>query len=156
MLIACSHILYDDLPLAVNAVNLWYVTGEFFGFMLSPVPFEAVTCSAKVAGSCVNKLPLDLTVGVTLWHCLAYSLKPIDLIHHVPSLLVCALGIFYPWGTSLNAACFIFMGLPGRFPRTALAHTMVHTSSAERMPSESTWLGCSPEHARCLATRRRH
>jgi len=103
---------YFALHVVVNAVNIYFAWGDFVATMLSPMIGATHSC-ATGASACCNKVALDITVGVTLWHSLAYALKPIDVIHHIPSLVVCGVGILFPWGPSLNAASIIFMGIPG-------------------------------------------
>ena len=104
---------YFVLHVAVNAVNIYFTWSDFTFTMLNPAVAGTHSCAAASGAVCCNKVALDLTVGVTLWHSLAYALKPIDLIHHIPSLIVCGMGILFPWGPSLNAAAIIFMGVPG-------------------------------------------
>ena len=69
-------------------------------------PFDSNSCA--LAGTpCANKLAMDLTMGLHLWHSLAYALKPIDWIHHIPAHAVCSVGICLAWGPVL------LMGIPG-------------------------------------------
>ena len=41
-------------------------------------PFDSNSC-ALADTPCANKFAMDLTMGIHLWHSLAYSLKPIDV-----------------------------------------------------------------------------
>ena len=102
---------YFALHVAVNIVTTYFAFKDFLFVLTSPNPFSTNSC-ANAGIACSNKLPLDLTVGIHLWHSLAYALKPIDWVHHIPAHLVCAVGILFPWGPSMNALCIILMGVP--------------------------------------------
>ncbi len=82
---------YFALHTFVNVLTTWYSVADFMTVMRSANPYETNTCVA--AGSpCANKVALDVTIGIHLWHTLAYSLKPIDLVHHIPAHIVCGIG----------------------------------------------------------------
>ena len=103
---------YFVLHVAVNCVTVYHTWGDFVHFFTSSDPFSLNSCS--VSGThCANKLALDLTVGIHLWHSLAYALKPIDWVHHLPAHVVGACGILFPFGPVLNAVCVMLMGIPG-------------------------------------------
>ena len=134
---------YFALHVAVNAVNIFFTTDDFKTTLLSPRILEMHSCMAD-GTPCCNKLPLDLTVGITLWHSLAYALKPIDWVHHVPALAVCAIGVLFPWGPSLNAACFIYMGLPGGIDYLLLVFVYVGRDTNSRLCGLSLGCVCDP------------
>lgn len=103
---------YFVLHVAVNVVTVYHTWGDFVHFFTSASPYDLNSCA--VAGThCANKLALDLTVGIHLWHSLAYALKPIDWVHHLPAHIVGACGIIFPFGPVLNATCVLLMGVPG-------------------------------------------
>lgn len=103
---------YFALHTMVNAIMIYFVSNDLILMLSAKNPYDTVSCTRE-GTPCVNKLPLDLTVGIHLWHSLAYALKPIDWVHHIPSYVVCALGICLPFGPVLNASVFALMGLPG-------------------------------------------
>ena len=58
----CIYYAWHDLPLTLSFAN----------------PFDSNSC-ALADTPCANKFAMDLTMGIHLWHSLAYSLKPIDV-----------------------------------------------------------------------------
>jgi hypothetical protein len=103
---------YFALHVAVNCVTITYSFQDFFQTLVHPEHFK--TCSCFHGNSpCCNKVTVCITFGIHLWHSLAYALKPIDWIHHIPAHIICLIGIFSPMGPAFNAVCLVLMGVPG-------------------------------------------
>ena len=103
---------YFALHTLVNALIIAYVWRDTVYVLTCPNLYETNSC-AHAGTPCANKLALDLTIAIHLWHAFAYALKPIDWIHHIPAYVVCAMGIVTPQGPVLNLSMFALMGLPG-------------------------------------------
>lgn len=103
---------YFALHVMVNAINVCFGWSDFAATFSTANPFEMNTC-VRAGIPCANKVAMAMSNGIHLWHCLAYKLSPIDVVHHVPTIIVCLLGLFMPWGPALNVNTVVFMGIPG-------------------------------------------
>ena len=103
---------YFALHTMVNSAVVYFSWTEGMAAVRNPNPYNINTCVLP-DHPCSNKLALDLTIAVHLWHALAYALKPIDWIHHIPSYIICGIGIYYPYGYINSVALLILMGVPG-------------------------------------------
>ena len=103
---------YFALHTMVNAAVVYFSWAEGLEAARVSNPYDINTC-VVASHPCSNKLALDLTIAVHLWHALAYALKPIDWIHHVPSYIICGIGIYYPYGFINSVGLLILMGVPG-------------------------------------------
>ena len=106
---------YFALHVIVNGITVWFAyqdTLDTFFIKHPKSPLDQNTCCTE-GTKCANRMAIALSIGLHSWHMLAYKLAPIDLVHHVPTQVVCILGIFLPWGPALNVNSMIFMGLPG-------------------------------------------
>ena len=85
-------------------------------------------------------------MGIHLWHSLAYALKPIDWIHHLPAHLVCTIGITLAWGPVLNLSTIVLMGIPGGIDYALLTLTklgMLHPRVEKDINQTlNVWLRC--------------
>lgn len=103
---------YFALHVMINATIVCFTWRDALLTLSFANPLEANSC--VLAGTpCANKFSMDLTMGLHLWHSLAYALKPIDWIHHIPAHVVCSVGIFLAWGPVLNLSIIVLMGIPG-------------------------------------------
>ena len=100
------------LHFAVNAACVAFAWRDALATLVTANPFEANLCG-RTGTSCSNKVPLNLTAAMHLWYSFAYASRLIDWVHHIPSHVVCAIGIIYPWGPVLNFSIIILMGVPG-------------------------------------------
>ena len=65
-------------------------------------------------GFCASKQPSIITNALHLYHLAFFSMKPIDLIHHIPAILVVCGSHWYAYGPVWNAQVFLaLMGIPG-------------------------------------------
>ena len=97
----------------VNAIiAIWSASDAFYLFSM-PNPYVSTTCVAEGV-PCAWHAPLCLSLGLHVWHGLAYPLKPIDLIHHVPNWTLTSMCIYYQWGPMQGFSLFwALMGIPG-------------------------------------------
>lgn len=92
---------YFALHVAVNLVTSPFALRDFATTFTNPTPFAMASC-ANAGTPCAAKLTVDLAMGIHLWHGLAYSLKPIDWVHHIPAHVVCLIGLFFPTVTAIR------------------------------------------------------
>lgn len=108
---------YFALHAAVNITNVLLAKNDVIAVLTSPNPLALNTCSP----TCASKAPLLLTMALHVWHVLAYRLKQIDCVHHVPTIAVCSIALFMDYGPVFNLNAAISMGLPGALDYAALA-----------------------------------
>ena len=136
---------YFALHVTVNLITIAFSWQDALFTLLAANPYETNSCS--FAGTpCASKVGLDLTVGIHLWHALAYALKPIDWIHHLPTYVVCAIGLYVPFGPGLNFALLALMGVPGGIDylllvlvKLGLLNPLVEKSANQSL---NVWLRC--------------
>ena len=129
----------------VNAFCIVFAWKDFPRTLMFPNPFDSNSCA--LAGTpCANKFAMDLTMGIHLWHSLAYSLKPIDWIHHLPAHAVCLIGICAAFGPVLNFSIIALMGIPGGIDYALLTATklgMVHPRVEKDLNQTlNVWIRC--------------
>jgi hypothetical protein len=136
---------YFALHTAINTACVCFAWRDFVSTLTFANPFESNSCALK-GTSCANKFAMDLTMGIHLWHSLAYSLKPIDWVHHIPAHAVCLIGICLAWGPVLNFSIMALMGVPGGIDYGLLTATklgMLHPSVEKNInQSLNVWLRC--------------
>ena len=97
----------------------------------------------------------DLTIAHHLWHSLAYALKPIDLIHHIPSIFICVICLSFGWGPVLNIQILFLMGIPGGidyFLLTLIKLKLLHPRVEKNInQSLNVWIRCPGAMAFALA-----
>ena len=136
---------YFALHTAINTVVICFSWRDAISTLGFANPFDTNSC--VLAGTpCANKLSMDLTMGIHLWHSLAYALKPIDWIHHLPAHLVCTIGITLAWGPVLNLSTIVLMGIPGGIDYALLTLTklgMLHPRVEKDINQTlNVWLRC--------------
>ena len=136
---------YFALHTAINMVCVAFTWRDAILALSFANPFDSNSCVLP-GTPCANKLSMDLTMGIHLWHSLAYALKPIDWIHHLPAHAVCAIGIFLAWGPVLNLSIIVLMGIPGGIDYALLTATklgLLHPSVEKNLnQSLNVWLRC--------------
>ena len=104
---------YFAFHVVVNAIIISWGFSDALSVVLMANPLESNTCVQSSACSS-PKAPMAMTLAATVWHSVAYALKPIDIVHHVPTLVVTSVVLFFPWGGVMNfGLVFAFMGFPG-------------------------------------------
>ena len=48
---------------------------------------------------CANQIPNVLTTALHMYHMWMFTMKPIDLIHHIPAFIAAFFNMMYPTGT---------------------------------------------------------
>jgi hypothetical protein len=106
---------YFAMHVVLNALIIAASLHDALRFFAFGNPLDANTCfGASGALACGSKVGIGLTFAVHIWHCFAFEVKGIDIIHHVPSFFACAHGLHYGWGPALNfTLVFTLMGVPG-------------------------------------------
>lgn len=104
---------YFALHTVVNVVICVFAAPDALRTLFAENPYDTNTCVA-VGSTCAALVTIDLTIALHVWHALAYALKPIDWVHHLPTYLVCLVALAFPWGPVLNFVLFFaLMGIPG-------------------------------------------
>jgi hypothetical protein len=97
----------------VNAIIVAWSARDAFGFFSLPNAYLGCTCVSEGV-RCASHAPLCLSLALHVWHGLAYPLKPIDWVHHVPNWTLTAMCIYYQWGPMQGFSLFwALMGVPG-------------------------------------------
>jgi hypothetical protein len=97
----------------VNGAIVGMTAQQAFALFFMKNPYESCTC-VKDDVPCAAHAPLCLSLGLHLWHGLAYPLKPIDWVHHLPNWGFTTAVIYYSWGPMQGFSLFwALMGVPG-------------------------------------------
>eukprot|EP00035_Acanthoeca_spectabilis_P011913 m.210295 g.210295 ORF g.210295 m.210295 type:complete len:198 (-) comp15479_c0_seq18:371-964(-) len=100
---------YFALHTWVNMVIVLCSIRDSYRLLLSPN--RGVFCD----GGCSNQIPNALTVALHLYHMMVWTMKSIDLIHHIPALTAAVLNAVYPTGPIQNFTFLFIMGIPGGY-----------------------------------------
>lgn len=84
-----------------------------YGVELLANPSRSMFCNAE--GICSNQLPNVLTAALHFYHMWMFTLKPIDLIHHIPAFVASFFNMVYPTGPIQNFTFLFIMGIPGGY-----------------------------------------
>ena len=103
---------YFALHVIVNVACCAFAWDDALAGFRMGNPYGTITCTAS-GSRCANWVAVDLTIAHHVWHSLAYALKPIDLVHHIPSIAVCLVCLPFGWGPVLNIQILFLMGIPG-------------------------------------------
>ena len=95
---------YFVLHVCTNTINTIMDTRDTITFLGDPA--RSSTCTTH---GCASKIPATLTSAVHLWHIMRYykKLKPIDVTHHVPALIITFMAKYYAYGPAFNANNFV-------------------------------------------------
>jgi hypothetical protein len=134
-------------PLAVCTL---YALPDAYATVVAESPYATASC-VPAGSACANKMALVITIAHHLWHSLAYALKPIDLIHHVPGISICVFSLPFAWGPVLNLATLFLMGIPGGIDYallTAIKLKALHPRVEKDInQSLNVWIRCPGAHA---------
>eukprot|EP00041_Stephanoeca_diplocostata_P029959 m.893878 g.893878 ORF g.893878 m.893878 type:complete len:284 (-) comp23663_c3_seq3:266-1117(-) len=100
---------YFALHTWVNIVIVWVAFP--YAIELLKNPSRGIFCD----NGCANQLPNVLTTALHLYHIWMYTMKPIDLIHHIPAFFGSFLNMLYPTGPIQNFTFLFMMGIPGGY-----------------------------------------
>ena len=136
----------------------WCAVDAFAVFSFSNV-FLASTCETEGV-PCSRHAPLCLSLGLHIWHGLAYPLKPIDWIHHIPNWTLTALCIYYQWGPMQGFSLFwALMGIPGMIDYAMLVGVKQGWLASGARPhrgSKRALKGLCSLHCSCVMCMRAH
>lgn len=76
-------------------------------------PSRGMFCDTEKG--CANQLPNVLTTALHLYHMWMFTMKPIDLIHHIPAFIAAFFNMMYPTGPIQNFTFLFIMGIPGGY-----------------------------------------
>ena len=78
---------YFAMHVVLNGLIIGVSLHDALRFYSFTNPLDANTCfGASAALPCNNNVGIALTFAVHIWHCFAFEVKGIDIIHHVPSV----------------------------------------------------------------------
>lgn len=100
----------------VNFVIVIYSIRDAINLLKNPS--RGIFCDPLNPGGpqyCSNQLPNVLTLSLHIYHMWMWTMRPVDLIHHIPAFLAATANAIYPTGPIQNFTFLFIMGIPGGY-----------------------------------------
>eukprot|EP00039_Didymoeca_costata_P020189 m.340398 g.340398 ORF g.340398 m.340398 type:complete len:263 (+) comp19272_c0_seq1:326-1114(+) len=136
---------YFALHTAVNFVIVCFSIGDLWRQIMNPS--RGIFCDPITPGGpphCSNQMPNVLTLALHTFHMWMWTMRSIDLIHHIPAFIAGTFNALFPTGPVQNFTFLFIMGIPGGYDYALLVgmkHGYLNRMAEKRANSRlNLWL----------------